>query len=80
RDLSDAVLLKNNHLAFRPLGEAIARLRRTASRNEAIQVEVRSRGEAIEAFRAGARCFLIDNAGPREVRRIVRELRTHRTR
>ncbi|MHB1435243.1 MAG: carboxylating nicotinate-nucleotide diphosphorylase [Thermoplasmata archaeon] len=80
RDLSDAVLLKNNHLAFRPLAEAIARGRRTASRGETIQVEVRSRAEAIGAFRAGARSFLIDNVGPSEVRAIVRELRSHRAR
>lgn len=79
RDLSDAVLLKNNHLAFLPLAEAIARVRRPASRGEIIQVEVRSLAEAVGAFRAGARCFLIDNAGPPEVRAIVRELRSHRT-
>ncbi len=80
RDLSDAVLIKNNHLAFLPLAEAIARARRGASRNERIQVEVRSRAEAAEAFRAGARSLLIDNARPSEVRGIVRELRSHRAR
>ena len=80
RDLSDAVLIKNNHLAFLPMAEAIARARRGAARGERIQVEVRSRDEAVEAVRAGARSLLIDNALPSEVRAIVREIRSRRAR
>jgi nicotinate-nucleotide pyrophosphorylase (carboxylating) len=76
RDLSEAILLKNNHLALVPLSEAIHRARRGAAPGEEIQVEVRTLPEALEAQQAGARSFLIDNARPAEVARIVRALRS----
>ena len=74
RDLSDAVLIKNNHLAVVPLGEAIARARRRARPGERIEVEVRSRSEALAAARAGADALLLDNLAPRSARAVVRSL------
>ncbi len=71
RDLSDAVLVKNNHLAVVGLEPAIARLRRAAARLGPIEVEVRTAAEAVRAVRAGADALLIDNASPPVARRIV---------
>lgn len=71
RDLSEAVLVKNNHLAVVGLEPAIARLRRAAARLGPIEVEVRTAAEAVRAARAGADVLLIDNASPPGARRIV---------
>jgi nicotinate-nucleotide pyrophosphorylase (carboxylating) len=74
RDLSDALLLKSNHLAFASFETALARLRRHARPGERIEVEVRTRSEAIRAARAGAGALLIDNASPAHARAIVNAL------
>lgn len=75
RDLSEAFLIKNNHLALIPLEEAVRRARAHASPGERVEVEVRSVGEALSAARAGANALLIDNATPARARSIVRALR-----
>jgi nicotinate-nucleotide pyrophosphorylase (carboxylating) len=74
RDLSDGLLVKNNHLALVPLDVAVRRLRAAARPGERAEVEVRSVGEAVRAARAGADAILIDNASPRRARAIVRAL------
>jgi nicotinate-nucleotide pyrophosphorylase (carboxylating) len=72
RDLSEAVLIKNNHLALVPLTEAVRRARQRAPSGERVQVEVRSRAQAVAAARAGADALLLDNLTPRAARAIVR--------
>jgi nicotinate-nucleotide pyrophosphorylase (carboxylating) len=74
RDLSDALLVKNNHLALVPLARAVRRARDAARPGERVQVEVRSSVEAVRAARAGADAILIDNASPARARSIVRAL------
>jgi len=74
RDLSDAVLIKNNHLALIPLAEAVARARARSRAGERIQVEVRSAPQALAAARAGADALLLDNVTPRKARAIVASL------
>ena len=74
RDLSDAILVKNNHLALVPLPVAVGRARARARPGERVEVEVRSLRDALAAARAGADALLIDNAGPARARRIVRAL------
>jgi len=74
RDLSDALLVKGNHLALVPLRVAVERAR-AGSRGRRVQVEVRSLAEARSAVAAGATDLLIDNATPSEARRIVGRLR-----
>lgn len=74
RDLSDAVLVKNNHLALVPFEEAVRRLRRRYGARRPIEVEVRTRAEALRAARAGVLRILIDNAGPGRSRAILRAL------
>ena len=74
RDLSDAVLIKNNHLALVPLREAVLRARARARPGERVEVEVRSRSQAVAAARAGADALLLDNLSPVAARAIVRAL------
>jgi nicotinate-nucleotide pyrophosphorylase (carboxylating) len=80
RDLSDALLVKNNHLALVPLEPALRRARKAARAGERVQVEVRSATEAVRAARAGADAILIDNASPAKARSIVRALERARLR
>ena len=75
RDLSDAALIKSNHLALVPLDLAVRRARARVRRPDLVQVEVRSLPQAREALAAGARRLLIDNQSPRTVGRIVHEIR-----
>ena len=71
RDLSDGILVKNNHLALVGLETAVQRALARARRGEAVEVEVRSAAQALRAARAGASCLLVDNASPATARRIV---------
>jgi nicotinate-nucleotide pyrophosphorylase (carboxylating) len=75
RDLSDAVLIKSNHLAVIPLETAVRRAVRRVPGPGRVQVEVRSLEEALAAVHAGARRLLIDNLPPSAVGRIVRGVR-----
>jgi nicotinate-nucleotide pyrophosphorylase (carboxylating) len=72
--LADAVLVKNNHLVFATVGEAVRRARARAGPARRVEIEVRSRTEALAAARAGADALLLDNRTPREARAIVRAL------
>lgn len=74
RDLSDGVLIKNNHLALLSLSQAVTRARARARPGERIEVEVRSPAQATAAARAGADALLLDNVPPRRARQIVRVL------
>jgi nicotinate-nucleotide pyrophosphorylase (carboxylating) len=78
RDLSDAVLIKSNHLALVPLDTAVQRARARGGSPDRVQVEVRSLTQARTALTAGARRLLIDNQSPATVARIVREIRRGR--
>ncbi len=74
RDLSDAVLIKNNHLALVALPDAVARARARARPDEPVEVEVRTAAQAVTAARAGADALLLDNVSPRRAREIVQKL------
>jgi nicotinate-nucleotide pyrophosphorylase (carboxylating) len=78
RDLSDAVLIKSNHLALVPLDTAVRRARARVRSPDRVQVEIRSLTQARTALTAGARRLLIDNQSPATVARIVREIRRGR--
>lgn len=75
RDLSDGLLVKNNHLELVAMAEAVGRLRRLRTPRPRIEVEVRSTAEALEALSAGAEELLLDNQSPAEARRIVAAVR-----
>jgi len=71
-DLSDGVLIKNNHIAL--AGGAAAALER-AHRNrrgtQLIEIEVRSLEELEVALQYGAEAVLLDNMTPEQVRKAV---------
>jgi len=80
RDLSEAILVKTNHLALVRLEEAVRRARARAREGEAVEVEVRTAREALRAVRAGATSLLVDNASPMRARSVVAALRAERLR
>jgi nicotinate-nucleotide pyrophosphorylase (carboxylating) len=71
-DLSDGVLIKNNHIAL--AGGAVAALER-AHRNrrgtQLIEIEVRSLEELASVLEHGAEAVLLDNMTPEQVRKAV---------
>ena len=75
-DLSDGVLIKNNHIAL--AGGAAAALER-ALRNrrgsQLVEIEVRSLEEFETALEHGAEAVLLDNMTPEQVRRAVERVR-----
>jgi nicotinate-nucleotide pyrophosphorylase (carboxylating) len=75
-NLSDAVLIKDNHLAAaRARGLTIAQVleqaRRAAPEGMRIEIEVTSVEEACEALDAGAQALLLDNMSLADMRRAV---------
>ena len=71
-DLSDGVLIKNNHIALAggiiPVLERAVRNRRGT---QPIEVEVRTMSERDDALTHGAETILLDNMSPDDVRRAV---------
>jgi nicotinate-nucleotide pyrophosphorylase (carboxylating) len=71
-DLSDGVLLKNNHIVLAggivPALERAVRNRRGA---QPIEIEVRTLAELDDALAHGAETILLDNMSPEDVRRAV---------
>jgi nicotinate-nucleotide pyrophosphorylase (carboxylating) len=71
-DLSDGILIKNNHIALaggiRPAIERVLAHRRP---DQTIEVEVRTLDDLTEALLAGAERILLDNMSPAQVQRAV---------
>ncbi|AEK73066.1 nicotinate-nucleotide pyrophosphorylase [Thermococcus sp. 4557] len=72
--LSDAVLIKDNHLALVPLEEAIRRAK-SFSVYKVVEVEVESLEDALKAAKAGADVVMLDNMSPAEIAETVEALR-----
>jgi len=71
-DLSDGVLIKNNHIALAGgVGAALELARRNRRGDQIIEVEVRSAEELEQALAHGAEAVLLDNMTPEDVRRAV---------
>jgi nicotinate-nucleotide pyrophosphorylase (carboxylating) len=71
-DLSDGVLIKNNHLALAGgLKNVLERAHRNRRGTQPIEVEVRSLAELEEALAYGAEAILLDNMTPQDVRAAV---------
>ncbi len=81
KDLADAIMIKDNHLAaVRSRGLSIpdaVRLAREANPDLRVEVEVTSLDEAREAIEAGAGELLLDNMTPAEIRPIVALAASH---
>jgi nicotinate-nucleotide pyrophosphorylase (carboxylating) len=77
-DLSDAILIKNNHIAV--CGGVVTALQ-NAHRNrrgeQPIEVEVRSLQELEEALENGAESILLDNMTPDQCAQAVRRVQVH---
>jgi nicotinate-nucleotide pyrophosphorylase (carboxylating) len=77
-DLSDGVLIKNNHIA---LGGGIAAVLEKAHRNrrgeQPIEIEVRTLAELEEALTHGAEAILLDNMSADNVREAVQRVQRH---
>ena len=72
--LSDAILIKDNHLALVPLEEAIRRAKEF-SVYKVVEVEVENLEDAIKAARAGVDVIMLDNMRPKEIAETVEALR-----
>jgi nicotinate-nucleotide pyrophosphorylase (carboxylating) len=71
-DLSDGVLLKNNHITLAGgIVPALERAKRNRRGSQLIEVEVRSLAELEQALAHGAEAILLDNMTPEDVRRAV---------
>jgi len=74
-NLSDWVLLKDNHLEMFGVAEAVARARvRWPGRT--VHVECADAAAAFAAVEAGADALLLDNLAPADVRAVVHQVRT----
>jgi nicotinate-nucleotide pyrophosphorylase (carboxylating) len=71
-DLSDGVLIKNNHIALAGgIGPVLERAVRNRRGSQPIEVEVRTMAELEDALASGAEAILMDNMSPEEVRQVV---------
>ncbi|CCC80968.1 carboxylating nicotinate-nucleotide diphosphorylase [Thermoproteus tenax] len=74
--LSDAVLIKDNHIkAVGGLERALELARKTAPFTAKIEVEVENVADAIKAAELGADIIMLDNMRPEEVAEVDRRLR-----
>ncbi len=71
--LSDAILIKDTHLALLPLDEAMRRAKQV-SLYKKVEVEVSQSEEAVSAALAGADIVMLDNMPPEGVERTIADL------
>src|SRR6202008_2842031 len=77
-DLSDGVLIKNNHIALAGgIAHALDRALRNRRGSQPIEVEVRTLDDLEEARGNGAEAILLDNMSPEDVRRAVERCAQH---
>ncbi|MDF1557536.1 MAG: carboxylating nicotinate-nucleotide diphosphorylase [ANME-2 cluster archaeon] len=73
-NLSDAVMIKDNHIAIMGIENAIQTARAEASFTKKIEVEVTKCDEMLSAALAGADIIMFDNMPPDEIRQCIRVL------
>jgi nicotinate-nucleotide pyrophosphorylase (carboxylating) len=77
-DLSDGVLIKNNHIAIAGgVAKALERAHRNRRGEQPIEIEVRTMAELEEALQHGAEALLLDNMQPDLVRQCVERSSSH---
>lgn len=72
--LSDAILIKDNHLALVPLEKAIRRAK-ASSAYHLVEVEVNNSQDALTAAKTGADIIMLDNMGIEEIKSTIELLR-----
>lgn len=70
-NLSDAVLIKDNHIKILGLEECLRRARERASFTKKIEVEIESLDDMIKAAEGGADIIMFDNMAPEKIARGV---------
>ncbi len=73
-NLSDAVLIKDNHIKILGVEECLRRAKERASFTKKIEVEVESQGDMIKAAEGGADIIMFDNMAPEEIARGIEQL------
>ena len=77
-DLSDGVLIKNNHIAMAGgVAQALERAHRNRRGEQPIEIEVRTMAELEEALQHGGEALLLDNMTPDLVRACVERVKSH---
>jgi nicotinate-nucleotide pyrophosphorylase (carboxylating) len=77
-DLSDGVLIKNNHIALAGgIAPALERALRNRRGDQPIEIEVRTLEELETALQHGAEAILLDNMSVEDVRRAVERVSKH---
>jgi nicotinate-nucleotide pyrophosphorylase (carboxylating) len=77
-DLSDGVLIKNNHIAVAGgIAPALERAHRNRRGEQVIEIEVRSLKELDEALAHGAEAVLLDNMSTQDVKKAVERCAQH---
>src|SRR5437588_10666715 len=77
-DLSDGILLKNNHIALAGgVAAALQKALRNRREEQPIEIEVRTLAEVEEALANGAESILLDNMKVEDVRAAVVRVRGH---
>jgi len=74
--LSDAILIKDNHLAI--IGDVETAVRRAKAKStfmHKVEVEVSNADDAVKAVKAGADAVLVDNAAPQQLREVIERLK-----
>ena len=66
-NLSDSIMLKDNHVKMMGIEDAIESAKRMASFTQKIEVEVESTDDAVLAANMGVDIIMLDNMGPGEV-------------
>ena len=75
-NLSDMVLLKENHLRlFKSIEEAIVKAKEIISFSKRIEVEVQNEEQAIEATKAGADIVMLDNFSPQQAKLVIPKIK-----
>jgi nicotinate-nucleotide pyrophosphorylase (carboxylating) len=78
-DLSDGVLIKNNHISLAGgIAPTLERAHRNRRGSQPIEVEVRNLNDLEEALANGAEAILLDNMTPEDVKHAVERCSQHR--
>ncbi len=70
-NLSDAVIIKNNHIAVLGLKKAVSAAKSAASFTQKIEVEVRDMSSSLEAAEMGVDIIMFDNMGAGEIQKSI---------
>ncbi|MDI6654886.1 MAG: carboxylating nicotinate-nucleotide diphosphorylase [Candidatus Hydrothermarchaeota archaeon] len=77
--LSDAILIKDNHIALVDLENAIKKAKARHPRKK-IEVEVFSLEDALKACECGADIIMLDNMLPEQIKKVMQELKKKKLR